>query len=180
MSQEELRPLTCCCTEEHDWGLSFTGLMLFADKAIAIQLFISWTSKTQTTSLICLVLCSYTYPDLTLVCSPDRVGFCSQNSWTVLKHKKLCRDLRERWWLEQWVSHLLSTFSHCAHAWQGLAAESKRRPYTINLCDTHSKCHFWECQQPPPCTAQLPTACKKNPYQTTSLITSLLVPSPCS
>lgn len=47
------------------------------------------------------MLRSYTYPDLILVSSPDRVGFSSQSSWMVLKHRKLCRDLREAGWLEQ-------------------------------------------------------------------------------
>lgn len=94
--------------------------------------------------------------------------FCSQNSWTVVQHRKPCRGLlRERRWLEQLKPQLLSTFPHCAHAWQELAVESSWGPYTMNLCDTQSKCHVWERQltvpflSPLPCTAHLPTACKK-------------------
>lgn len=179
-NQDELRPLLLCCTKQHDWLFSFTGLMLFADKAIATQLFISWTSKKQTTSLR-LLLCGYAYPDLTLVSGPDRVGFFAPRTAGLSSKPESQAETsldKEGCWSTAsptFFSPFL-TMHMLGKSW--LLRTTKDLTPWIYL--TESKCHVWECQQPvlflspPPCTAQLPTDCKKVLIRLLPLSTSSL------
>jgi len=142
--------------------------MLFAGKAIATQSFISWTSQKHTTSLICLVLCGYTCPDLTLISGPDRVGFfllpeqldCPQTQ----SHAETSLE-REGGWSSESPTFfpLFLTMHMLGRSWLWRATGDLR----LSVMEIHGVNVMSECQQPdlfpspPPCTAGFPAACKK-------------------
>lgn len=86
-NQDELRPLILCYTK--DWGLSFTALTAFCRQGHSNPI-VHLLDQHETNHIPHRLHLSW---HNTSPWSGEGGDFCSQNSWTVLKHRKPCRDL---------------------------------------------------------------------------------------